>query len=154
MTMRLLRVFLAFGVLWLGLSVAPPGMAQGLETLTIVTGSGQHAFGIEVMRTDAERARGLMERRYLPPDRGMLFDFKRVEPVAMWMQNTYIPLDMLFIRADGTVARIAENTEPFSTRIIPSGEPVLGVLEVNAGTAARIGVRPGDKVVHSLFGAR
>ena len=84
----------------------------------------------------------------------MLFDFKRAEPVAMWMQNTYIPLDMLFIRADGTVARIAQNTEPLSTRIIPSGEPVLGVLEVNAGTVARIGAKPGDKVQHSLFGSR
>jgi uncharacterized membrane protein (UPF0127 family) len=81
----------------------------------------------------------------------MLFDFKRVEPVAMWMQNTYIPLDMLFIRADGTIARIAENTEPLSTRTIPSGEPVLAVLELNGGTAARLGVKAGDRVEHPLF---
>ena len=84
----------------------------------------------------------------------MLFDFQRVEPVSMWMQNTYIPLDMVFIRADGTVARIAEQAEPLSTRTIPSGEPVLGVLEVNGGMAARIGLKPGDKVDHPLFTRR
>ncbi len=93
------------------------------------------------MRNEADRARGLMFRRSMAADHGMLFDFERVEPVAMWMKNTYLPLDMLFLRADGTVARIAADTEPLSTRTIPSGEPVLGVLELNAGTAARLGLR-------------
>lgn len=146
-------VALALGVL----SVLPkPAEAQnappsGLEPLTIVTASGRHAFQVEVMRTPDQRARGLMHRQFMPADRGMLFDFKQVEPVAMWMQNTYISLDMLFIRADGTVARIAERAEPLSTRTIPSGEPVLSVLEVNAGIAEKLGIKPGDKVEHPLF---
>ena len=106
------------------------------------------------MRTPDERARGLMFRRFMPADRGMLFDFQRVEPVAMWMQNTYISLDMIFIRTDGSVARIAERTEPLSTRTVPSGEPVLSVLELNGGIAEKIGLKPGDKVEHGLFKPR
>ena len=128
--------------------------AQTLEKLTLVTASGRHDFQVEVMRTPDERAKGLMFRRFMPADRGMLFDFQRVEPVAMWMQNTYIPLDMIFIRADGSVARIAERTEPLSTRTIPSGEPVLSVLELNGGIAEKIGLKPGDKVEHGLFKPR
>jgi uncharacterized membrane protein (UPF0127 family) len=104
-----------------------------------------------VARNDADRAQGLMYRRNLAPDRGMLFDFGRVQPLSMWMRNTYIPLDMLFIRADGIIARIAENAEPLSTRTIPSGEPVLAVLEVPGGTAARLGIKPGDRIEHPLF---
>ncbi len=160
MVLRFLRIAaVAFGATgFFSARVMPalvtPAAAQALEQLTIVAGQDQHRFSVEIMRTDAERARGLMERRYLPPDRGMLFDFKRAEPVSMWMQNTYIPLDMLFIRSDGTIARVAENTEPLSTRIIPSGEPVLGVLELNAGTAARLGVKAGDRVQHPLFTPR
>jgi uncharacterized membrane protein (UPF0127 family) len=128
--------------------------AQSFEPLTIVGGSGRHTFQVEVARNDADRAQGLMFRRNLAPDRGMLFDFARVQPISMWMQNTYIPLDMIFIRADGTVARVAENAEPLSTRTIPSGEPVLAVLEVQGGTAARLGIKPGDRVEHPLFSKR
>ncbi|MET0606923.1 MAG: DUF192 domain-containing protein [Beijerinckiaceae bacterium] len=137
------------------LVAASPALAQQLEKLTIVTAAGaRHVFDVEVMRTDADRARGLMFRRFMPPERGMLFDFGRDGDVAMWMQNTYIPLDMLFIRRDGTVARIAANAEPLSTRTIPSGEPVLGVLELNGGEAARRGIAAGDRVEHPLFGRR
>jgi uncharacterized membrane protein (UPF0127 family) len=126
--------------------------AQALETLSIATHGGQkQTFRVEVARNDADRAQGLMFRRSMPADQGMLFDFARVEPVSMWMQNTYLPLDMLFIRPDGTIARIAANTEPLSTRTIPSGEPVLAVLELNAGTAARLGIKPGDRVEHPVF---
>ena len=129
--------------------------AQSLQPLTIVTASGgRHAFQVEFASNDAERAQGLMYRRSLAPDRGMLFDFGRVEPVAMWMQNTYVSLDMLFIRPDGTIARIAENTEPLSTRTISSGEPVLGVLEIVAGSAKRLGIGPGDRVQHPMFKSR
>lgn len=124
------------------------------EPLTIASRTGRHTFQVEVMRDDAGRAQGLMFRRSMAADRGMLFDFERTEPVSMWMKNTYLPLDMLFIRADGTVARIAADTEPLSTRTISSGEPVLGVLELNAGTAARLGLHPGDKVEHPLFRKR
>ncbi len=147
----LLALFVMTGMLVAGLR---EGAAQSLEMLAITTSSGRHQFQVEVMRTPDERAKGLMFRRYMPPDRGMLFDFERTEPVSMWMQNTFISLDMVFIRADGTVARIAEQTEPLSTRTIPSGEPVLSVLEINAGVAAKIGLKPGDKVEHALFKPR
>jgi len=136
------------------LVAAFPALSQGLEPLQIQTSRGAQAFSVEVMRTDADRAQGLMYRRSLAPDRGMLFDFKENAPVSMWMRNTYLSLDMLFIRPDGTIARIAEDTEPLSTRIIPSGEPVLAVLEVPAGTARRLGIRPGDRVDHPLFAKR
>jgi uncharacterized membrane protein (UPF0127 family) len=156
--MRTAGRFLITSMAWLLLAFASlPAHAQaapatGLEPLAIVGGGGQrHLFQVEVMRTPETRARGLMHRKYLPGDRGMLFDFGQVEPVSMWMQNTYIPLDMLFIRADGTIARIAEQTEPLSVRTIPSGEPVLSVLEINGGVAAKLGIRPGDKVEHPLF---
>lgn len=128
-----------------------PASATGLEALAIVSGGKRHAFQVEVMRTPEQRARGLMHRNYMPADRGMLFDFKAVEPVGMWMQNTYISLDMLFIRADGTIARIAERTEPLSTRTIPSGEPVLSVLEINGGVSKTLGIKAGDRVEHPLF---
>jgi uncharacterized protein len=144
------RAVLAFAALVWSLAAA----AQALEPLTIVGQGGRHTFSVEVARNDADRAQGLMYRRSMPADRGMLFDFGRVEPVSMWMRNTYIPLDMLFIRPDGAIARIAENTEPLSTRTVPSGEPVLAVLELNGGTAARLGIKPGDRVEHPLFKRR
>jgi uncharacterized protein len=146
--LRLIGPVLAFSIF------ATAAFAQVLEQLILVTSSGRHVFQVEVMRTPDQRAKGLMFRRFMPADRGMLFDFERVEPVAMWMQNTFISLDMVFIRPDGTVARVAEQTEPLSTRTIPSGEPVLGVLEVNAGVAAKIGLKAGDKVEHGLFKPR
>ncbi len=124
------------------------------EALTIVSKNGRHPFAVEVARDDAGRAQGLMYRRQMAPEHGMLFDFERSEPVTMWMKNTYLPLDMLFIRADGTVSRIAADTEPLSTRVIPSVEPVLSVLELNAGTAARLGLHAGDTVEHPLFTRR
>jgi uncharacterized membrane protein (UPF0127 family) len=133
-------------------ALAGAAYGQALETLSVVTQGGQkHSFQVEVARNDADRAQGLMFRRSMAPDRGMLFDFGRVEPVSMWMQNTYLSLDMLFIRQDGSIARIAANTEPLSTRTISSGEPVLAVLELNAGTAAKLGIRPGDRIEHPLF---
>lgn len=128
--------------------------AQTFEPLVVVTQAGPQPFEVEVARNDADRARGLMFRRSLAANRGMLFDFARVEPVSMWMQNTYVSLDMLFIRPDGTVARVAQNTEPLSTAVIASGEPVLAVLEVVAGTARRLGIKAGDRVEHPLFAKR
>ena len=126
--------------------------AQALESLSIATqGGSRQSFRVEVARNDADRAQGLMYRRSMPADQGMLFDFGRVEPVSMWMQNTYLALDMLFIRPDGTIARIAANTEPLSTRTSPSGEPVLAVLELNAGTTAKLGIKAGDRVEHPIF---
>ncbi len=142
-------VFPVFGLV---VALAGVAYAQAFEALSIVTQGGQkQSFQVEVARNDADRAQGLMFRRSMAPDRGMLFDFGRVEPVSMWMQNTYLSLDMLFIRQDGTIARVAANTEPLSTRTIPSGEPVLAVLELNAGTTAKLGIKAGDRVEHPLF---
>lgn len=125
--------------------------AQDLQTVEIATKNGVHVFAVELANTDETRARGLMHRKELPEGRGMLFDFRRDQEVAMWMQNTFIPLDMIFIRADGRIHRIAENTEPHSTRLVSSGGPVRGVLEVIAGTARKFGIAPGDRVAHPMF---
>jgi len=122
-----------------------------LESLRIVTASGEHAFMVEVARTDEQRARGLMFRQSMPADRGMLFDFKAEQPVMMWMRNTYISLDMIFISRDGVVINIAENTEPLSERTIPSARPAFAVLELNAGVSRKIGLKPGDRINHPLF---
>lgn len=152
---RVLAALAALAVAILAaLAIAPGARAQALEDLAVLSGGKRHVFQVEVADTDAERAQGLMYRRSLPAERGMLFDFKVTQPVSMWMRNTYLPLDMLFIRADGTIARIAADTEPLSERTISSGEPVLAVLELNAGTARRLGIRPGDRIEHPLFAGR
>ena len=122
-----------------------------IEPLTIATDDDAVMFTVEIVDTDELRARGLMFRQRLPEDRGMLFDFGEPRPVSMWMKNTYIPLDMLFIRADGTIAYIAENTVPKSLDTIGISEPVLAVLELAAGTARKHSIRAGDKVYHRLF---
>jgi uncharacterized protein len=123
-----------------------------LETVAIETDRGRFEFTAEIADTPELRRRGLMYRHRLPEDRAMLFDWGRVEPVSMWMRNTYVSLDMIFIAADGRVVRIAEATEPLSEKTISSGVPVAAVLEVVAGTAERIGLRPGDRVHHRMFG--
>ena len=133
------------------LAVDSPPAQGNLERLAIVTASGIHEFSVEVVRSGPQRERGLMFRRFLPQDHGMLFDFATERPVMMWMKNTYLPLDMIFIGRAGKVVGLAENTEPLSEKIIPSGAPAYGVLEVNAGTASRIGLRIGDSVRHPLF---
>jgi uncharacterized membrane protein (UPF0127 family) len=133
------------------LFAAPPSRAADPHTLEIASKSGVHVFSVEIADTEAAREKGLMYRKSLPEGTGMLFDFKEEAPVGFWMQNTYIPLDMIFIRADGHILRIAENTEPLSTRIIPSGGPVLAVLEVIGGTARKMGIAPGDRVAHPIF---
>jgi uncharacterized membrane protein (UPF0127 family) len=129
-----------------------PAAAEGVrEPLTIQAGSGaRHVFQVEVADDPGERAQGLMFRRSMAADHGMLFDFRTSAEVGFWMENTYLPLDLLFIRADGRIARISRGT-PLSREVIPSGEPVLAVLELNAGTAARLGIRPGDLVRHRVF---
>jgi uncharacterized protein len=134
---------------------APASIA--LEPLTIVTDPdgphrAEHRLRVEVMRSEAERERGLMDRRHLPPDRGMLFQFAQEQNILMWMKNTYIPLDMIFISAKGVVTHIHENAEPMSEAIISSDGPALGVLEVNAGYARKIGLKEGDIVRHPMFG--
>jgi uncharacterized membrane protein (UPF0127 family) len=149
--MRHLPVGAVRVLLLVWLAYAPAALAQSFEPLVVLTAKGPQRFEVEVAREDADRSRGLMFRRSLAPERGMLFDFAQLAPVSMWMKNTYVSLDMLFIRPDGTIARVAENTEPLSTRTIDSGEPVLAVLEVVAGTAKRLGIKRGDRVEHTLF---
>ena len=128
--------------------------AAEVQSLEIVTKSGVHVFSVEVAKTDEERATGLMYRKELAEGRGMLFDFSPEQPVSMWMKNTFIPLDMIFIRSDGRILRIAENTEPHSEKIISSGGLAKGVLEVIGGTARKYGIQAGDRVAHPLFGTR
>ena len=135
-------------------TIGPHARAMDLQTLEIATKSGVHVFSVEMATTDQEREKGLMFRKELPDGRGMLFDFSPEQMVSMWMKNTYISLDMIFIRADGRVLRVAENTEPFSIRIIASGGPVKGVLEVVAGSARKYGIEPGDRVAHPLFSGK
>jgi uncharacterized protein len=128
--------------------------AASVQQLEIVTKNGVQVFSVEMATTEQEKETGLMYRKELPDGKGMLFDFSPEQQVSMWMKNTYIPLDMIFIRADGRILRIAENTEPLSTKIIPSGGPAKGVLEVIAGTAKKYGIEPGDRVGHPLFNGR
>ena len=128
--------------------------AASVQPLEIVTKNGVQVFSVEMATTEQEKETGLMYRKELPDGKGMLFDFSPEQQVSMWMKNTYISLDMIFIRADGRILRIAENTEPLSTKIISSGGPVKGVLEVIAGTAQKYGIAPGDRVAHPLFNGR
>jgi hypothetical protein len=144
----MLSVMLAF----LALPLRAP--AADLQPLEIATRNGVHVFAVEMASTPEEQAKGLMFRRELPEGQGMLFDFHREQPTSFWMKNTYIPLDMIFIRGDGRILRIAENTVPLSEALVPSGGPVRAVLEVVAGTAKRLGIAPGDRVAHRIFGDR
>jgi uncharacterized protein len=133
--------------------IAPGAQAASVQPLEIVTKSGVQVFSVEMATTEQEKETGLMYRKELADGKGMLFDFSPEQQVSMWMKNTFIPLDMIFIRADGRILRIAENTEPQSTAIIASQGLVKGVLEVIAGTAKKYGIAPGDRVGHPLFNA-
>ena len=132
----------------------PAAQAASIQPLEIATKSGVRVFSVEMATTEEEKQTGLMYRKELADGKGMLFDFSPEQQISMWMKNTYISLDMIFIRADGRILRIAENTEPMSTRIISSGGLAKGVLEVIAGTAQKYGIAPGDRVAHPLFNKR
>ena len=150
-----MRVYAWVSLVLLGLLVAAgPAQPAGQQTVEIASKTGVHIFAVEIADNDADRAKGLMYRKELPEGQGMLFDFHREQDVSFWMQNTYIPLDMIFIRGDGRILRIAENTEPLSTRLIPSGGPVRAVLEVIGGTSRKLGIAPGDRVASPIFSAR
>jgi uncharacterized protein len=143
--------------LLLVLVAAAPAAVQGQVTfetasLTVETAAGdEHAFEVEVAETGDQRAQGLMFRRQMAADAGMLFLFGGSQVRAMWMKNTLIPLDMLFIDETGKIVRIEERTVPHSERAIASGGPVSAVLELNAGTASRLMIKPGDRVHHPAF---
>ncbi len=125
---------------------AVPAQTLPIEPLDITTARGAFHFKVEIADTDATRERGLMFRKALARDRGMLFDFKTPRPVAFWMKNTLIPLDMLFVGADGRIVSIARDAAPMSETPIPSGADAQVVIELPGGRAAEIGAEPGDLV--------
>jgi uncharacterized membrane protein (UPF0127 family) len=145
-----MRRWLALLVLLLALPAqAQAPLAFDKDTLVIETAAGaQYKFDIELALTSAQMAQGLMFRRQLAADAGMLFVYPAPEPTAFWMKNTLIPLDMLFIAPDGHILNIVERAVPLSETPIPSAGPIKAVLELNGGTAARLGLKPGDRVIH------
>ncbi len=141
------RLLTLTGALALIVTLGRAGAAE-LSRLTIDSGRGAQTFNVELATTPDQMQVGLMFRQNLAPDVGMLFVYPSEQQVAFWMKNTVIPLDMLFIAGDGKIRRIVERTIPLSTAVIPSVDEVRAVLEVNGGTAARLGIKPGD-VVHA-----
>jgi hypothetical protein len=126
-----------------------------VSELFIDTSTGErHRFRVYEARTPEERSRGLMFVTDLDLDEGMLFDSGRVEHATMWMRNTPLSLDMLFVFPDGEIARIERETVPYSRKLIQSGRPVRAVVELNGGIAAELGIRAGDRVIHPLFGTQ
>ena len=153
---RILRVPAVLGLLTLVVVLGEWKTSKGQETLplqplVIETTGGQHLFKIEVAATEAERAVGLMWREYLAKNHGMLFIFEKKQHITMWMHNTALSLDMIFISSDGTIDSIVSNTIPFSKKLIRSDTLVKAVLELSAGTAMHFGIATGDLVRHSLF---
>ena len=152
-TRRKLIHLLPIGAIWAPLT----SIAQGFATfnrskLRVVTKSGKHEFIVEIAVTDRQHAQGLMFRQSLAKNAGMLFDYKVPTSITMWMKNTYIPLDMIFIGNDGRVINVVQRAIPFSENVISSLGKARGVLEVNGGTASRLGIMPGDKILHRIFG--
>jgi len=130
----------------------PADMQFKRSSLTIVAGGRDLKFEVDLATNDAERSHGLMFRKELGAYEGMLFDFYQEMQVSFWMKNTLIPLDMVFIAGDGTVKHVHANAVPLSTDPIPSLYPVRAVLEINGGSAALLGIKPGDKVKNPIFG--
>lgn len=128
-----------------------PAPERPRENLQIVTSSGPHPFRVEVARTTEQRVKGLMCRRAMARDQGMLFTFDGETPIHMWMKNTYLPLDMVFVSRHGQVTSVAANTTPFSLDLISSGTPAYAVIELNAGVASELGIAEGAKVEHPVF---
>ena len=149
---RFLRLVITVFILALP---APRAEAQETfrwEDLTVVTGAGgRHPFRVEIADTPSKRAQGLQWRESLSPGTGMLFDFKSPQPVFFWMKNTSVPLDMIFIGANGLIINIARQTTPLSLAVIPSAEPARAVLEILGGQAKRLGIVKGDRVEHPIF---
>ena len=149
-------ISLAVGVAILtgGSALTGPADAMRRESLKLHTARGMHVINTEITETPEEKSLGLMFRTSLPDDAGMLFFYDTPQEITMWMRNTYIPLDMVFIRPDGVVHRIEAWTQPFSESIISSGANVSACLELAGGAAERLGLKPGDRVEHPLFNPR
>jgi uncharacterized membrane protein (UPF0127 family) len=143
-------------VIGLALAAAIPGGpaaadGAGRQPLVIHTQGGPHTFAVEFAETPDARAKGLMNRDYLDPRHGMLFDFKKPQRVSMWMRDTYIPLDMLFVDHTGTIIHVEHQAKPLSTNPRGPVKPVLGVVELVGGTARSLGIAAGDRVDHPMF---
>jgi uncharacterized membrane protein (UPF0127 family) len=145
---------MAQGILLAALVVAGTAQAFQRSALTVETARGGIPFQVELAISEPERMQGLMGRTGLAPDSGMLFDFGRTDMVAMWMKNTYVPLDMLFIDENGKVVHIIEDTGPMSEEVLSSRVPVRAVLELLAGTVQRNGISVGNLIRHPMFGAQ
>ncbi len=142
-----IRILLVLLPLYAALAIAPAATAAEQATLVVETAEGRsHAFSVEVVTTPQEMALGLMYRTQLAADAGMLFVYPAPRETSFWMQNTYLPLDMLFINDDGVIHHIAKRTVPLSTAPVPSNGPVRAVLEINGGASDRLGIAPGDRV--------
>lgn len=155
-TRRLSRRLALAVPLVLGASIAggqEPDIKFERSCLVIVTAQRSIKFDIDMATTEAQREHGLMYRKQLGAYEGMLFDFFEEQPVTFWMKNTLIPLDMVFIAGDGTIRHVHANAVPMSTDTIPSKAAVRAVLEINGGTARLLGIKPGDKVRHEIFGS-
>ena len=135
-----------------GLTIEARSQNNTAASLTIVSATGKHRFNVELAETPSQMERGLMFRRELAPDAGMLFDYKQPTVATMWMRNTLIPLDMLFVNAEGRIVNIHERAVPQSDAIIAAAAPVRVVIELNGGTAARLGIKAGDRVLFPIFG--
>jgi uncharacterized protein len=146
------RIALGLGVLLLA-ACASESVALPVETIVIDTHKGPARFRVEVANNQVSQERGLMYRKALAQNAGMIFDFGRPRFVTFWMKNTYIPLDMLFVRADGTISSIEPNAVPFSEQTIPSHEPIVAVIELNGGRAHDLEIEPGDRVHAPIFEA-
>jgi uncharacterized membrane protein (UPF0127 family) len=130
---------------------APASISFEESPLTIAAADDRFEFHVEMAVSPAQRNQGLMFRESLDEDRGMLFDFGQPQRATMWMRNTYVPLDMLFIDMNGRITQIAADTQPLSDAVIASREPVRAVLELRGGVSAKLGIKPGDRVIHPLF---
>ena len=144
----LLVMVLLVGPVW---AQAPTPVTFGRGEIEIETRQGRHHFAVELATTPDQQVQGLMFRRALAPDAGMLFLYDDEHEIQMWMKNTLIPLDMIFIKADGRILSVAERTVPQSLATIGSKGPARAVLEVNGGTVSRLGIKPGDRIVHPAF---
>ncbi|HWA17493.1 MAG TPA: DUF192 domain-containing protein [Devosia sp.] len=133
--------------------IVGPRLLAGDSRLVLHTAKGDFSFAVEIADTDETRARGLMFRQSLAPDAGMLFDYHREQVANFWMQNTFIPLDMVFVGADGLVKTVHVNARPMDTTTISSEVPVRFVLEIPGGRAVEIGLAPGDRMEHARVGA-
>jgi uncharacterized protein len=149
----LLLLPLVAAAFMLGAAGDPQPQQYATADLTIVSASGPHRFHVELAETPAQMEHGLMFREELAPDAGMLFDFKEPTMATMWMENTLIPLDMLFVGENGHIVNIHERAVPQSKAIIAAAAPVRAVIELNGGTAARLGIKPGDRVIFPIFGS-